>query len=210
MPKRPRSVEDAAAAAAAAAVEQASDVFMDRAFSFAEKLFSGANRNVKAALPPEYLARKFTCAGCRESLTIEHMEMVHPSNGYGSCKTCFGFMWESAEARIKQAVQAKAKATAEQAARKAAAGPGPFGGSGPRPGGSGPQSTRRKPWEVLGVGKDASVEEIKKAYRHAVLECHPDMVPPGAPSEEKERARARFEELTRAKDAMLSVRAAAS
>lgn len=208
-------------AAAAAAAEQASDVFMDRALSFAERLFSGANRTARAALPPEYLAQQFTCAGCREQFAIDQMEMVHPTNGYGSCKTCFGFMWESAEARLKAAMQAKAKAAAEAAARRAAAGGSPFGGGGPfgggarqgaRPGGSSTQPSgagRRKPWEVLGVDRDATVEEIKKAYRHAVLECHPDMVPPGAPSEEKERARARFEELTRAKDAMLSVRAAA-
>lgn len=214
MPRRARSIEDAAAAAAAAAAEQASDVFMDRALEFAERLFSGANRNVKAALPAEYLSRQFTCAACRGQFTVDEMEMVHPTNGYGSCKACFGFMWESAEARMRAAVQAKAKAAAEQAARRAASGAGPFGAGGQqRPGGSGPQpsgSARRKPWEVLGVDRDASVEQIKKAYRHAVLECHPDMVPPGAPAEEKERARARFEELTRAKDAMLSVRAAAS
>jgi DnaJ-domain-containing protein 1 len=222
MPRRPRSFEDAAAAAAVAAAEQASDVFMDRALEFAERLFSGANRNVKSALPAEYLGRQFTCAACRGQFAVDEMEMVHPTNGYGSCKQCFGFMWESAEARMRAALQAKAKAAAEQAARRAASGAGPFSGGNPfgggnagqqRPGGSGPQpsgSTRRKPWEVLGVDRDASVEQIKKAYRHAVLECHPDMIPPGAPSEEKERARARFEELTRAKDAMLSVRAAAS
>ena len=211
MPRRPRSFEDAAAAAAAAAVEQASDVFMDRAFDFAQRLFQGANRNAKAALPPEYLARQFVCAGCKGQFTIERMEMVHPSNGYGSCKTCFEFMWESAEARIDAAVKAKAKAAAEAAARRAASGASGQGGQ--RPGGSGTQasgSPRRRPWEVLGVDKDASIDEIKKAYRHGVLECHPDMVPPGAPEEERVKARARFEELTRAKEAMLSVRAAAS
>jgi len=221
VPKRSRSFEDAAAAAAAAAAEQASDVFMDRALEFAERIFSGANRSVKAALPPEYMAKQFTCAACRGQFAVDEMEMVHPTNGYGSCKSCFGFMWESAEVRMRAAMQAKAKAAAEQAARRAAASTGPFSGGGPfggggagqqRPGGSGTQQTagaRRKPWEVLGIGKDASVEDIKKAYRHAVLECHPDMVPPGAPHDEKERARARFEELTRAKDAMLSVRSAA-
>ena len=33
------------------------------------------------------------------------------------------------------------------------------------------------PRKVLGVGPDASQEEIKKAYRQKAKECHPDLHP---------------------------------
>jgi DnaJ like chaperone protein len=31
-------------------------------------------------------------------------------------------------------------------------------------------------WEVLGIGREASVEEIKRAYRQLTLQHHPDKV----------------------------------
>jgi hypothetical protein len=60
------------------------------------------------------------------------------------------------------------------------------------------------PWSVLGVRPDASVEEIKRAYRQGALRTHPDVIPASASSDEKAQARERFEQLTRAKDAMLA------
>src|SRR5438270_1251588 len=35
-------------------------------------------------------------------------------------------------------------------------------------------TTKRDYYEVLGVGKDASADEIKKAFRRAAIEHHPD------------------------------------
>ena len=32
----------------------------------------------------------------------------------------------------------------------------------------------RSPWEVLGISRDASFEEVKRAYRRLVMEHHPD------------------------------------
>lgn len=61
-----------------------------------------------------------------------------------------------------------------------------------------------EPWVVLGVRPDATVEEIKKAYRQGALRSHPDVVPSSASADEKARSRERFEQLTRAKDAMLA------
>ena len=50
----------------------------------------------------------------------------------------------------------------------------------------------RDHYEVLGVGRDASVEEVKKAYRRLAREEHPD-ANPGDPG-----AEARFKEATAA------------
>lgn len=56
-----------------------------------------------------------------------------------------------------------------------------------------PKSHQRDYYEVLGVTKTASVEEIKSAYRKAALKWHPDRSP-----ENKEEAEHRFRECTEA------------
>lgn len=47
-----------------------------------------------------------------------------------------------------------------------------------------PVATKRDYYEVLGVGRDASPEEIKRAYRQAAMKYHPDRAS-GPESEEK-------------------------
>ncbi|TET68914.1 MAG: molecular chaperone DnaJ, partial [Candidatus Zixiibacteriota bacterium] len=51
---------------------------------------------------------------------------------------------------------------------------------------------KRDYYEVLGVGRDASEEEIKKAYRKQALQYHPDKNPGDKQAEE------RFKEATEA------------
>ncbi len=53
------------------------------------------------------------------------------------------------------------------------------------------------PWTVLGIGRDASAEEIKKAYRQLAMKYHPDkMIHMG--DEFRELSEKRFKEIQRA------------
>ena len=55
-------------------------------------------------------------------------------------------------------------------------------------------TTKRDYYEILGVPKTASVEDIKKAYRTLALKYHPDRVP----AEQKKEAEEKFKELSEA------------
>lgn len=55
-------------------------------------------------------------------------------------------------------------------------------------------STKRDYYEILGIKKDASLEEVKKAYREAALRYHPDRVP----AEQKKEAEEKFKEISEA------------
>lgn len=57
--------------------------------------------------------------------------------------------------------------------------------------------TKRDYYEVLGVGKDASAEEIKKAYRKKALQYHPDKNPGDKESEDKFKEAAEAYEVLR-------------
>ncbi|MDD5195826.1 MAG: molecular chaperone DnaJ [Candidatus Omnitrophica bacterium] len=53
-------------------------------------------------------------------------------------------------------------------------------------------STKRDYYEILGVQKNASLDEIKKAYRDLALRFHPDRVP----HEQKKEAEEKFKEIS--------------
>ena len=57
-------------------------------------------------------------------------------------------------------------------------------------------ATKRDYYEVLGVPKTASTEDIKKAYRKLAKECHPDLHP------NDKNAEARFKELNEANEVL--------
>jgi molecular chaperone DnaJ len=55
-------------------------------------------------------------------------------------------------------------------------------------------ATKRDYYEILGVKKDASLEDIKKAYRSLALQHHPDRVP----ADKKKEAEEKFKEISEA------------
>jgi len=55
-------------------------------------------------------------------------------------------------------------------------------------------STKRDYYEILGVSKSASSEDVRKAYREMALKFHPDRVP----AEQKKEAEERFKEVSEA------------
>ncbi len=54
--------------------------------------------------------------------------------------------------------------------------------------------TKRDYYEILGISKNASTDEIKQAYRKLVMQYHPDRVPP----EKKKEAEEKFKEISEA------------
>ncbi len=57
-------------------------------------------------------------------------------------------------------------------------------------------ATKRDYYEVMGVPKNASADDIKKAYRKLAKECHPDLHP------DDKRAEERFKELNEANEVL--------
>lgn len=55
-------------------------------------------------------------------------------------------------------------------------------------------ATKRDYYEILGLAKGASKEEIKKAYRNLALKYHPDRVSP----DKKKEAEEKFKEISEA------------
>lgn len=55
-------------------------------------------------------------------------------------------------------------------------------------------TTKRDYYEILGIKKSSTLEEIKKAYREAALRHHPDRVP----AEQKKEAEEKFKEISEA------------
>ncbi len=61
-------------------------------------------------------------------------------------------------------------------------------------------SRKREAYNLLGLKPDASLEEVKSAYRTQVKTCHPDTLPPTATEAEREEATIRFRTITEAYD----------
>jgi hypothetical protein len=191
------------------AVGSAVDALIDRASDAVTRLREQARQAQAAALTPEQreeLANtRYMCAGCKQEFAHADMEQVkHPYTGWGTCKTCYRFMWAAGREKTKRMLQEAAARRGQGQAR-----PGAAGGQGGQPGfRPPPPPAGPPPYEVLGVAADASVEEIKKAYRQKAMMYHPDRVPATASFEERQRSRDMFETITRAYNVMLKVRQA--
>ena len=60
-------------------------------------------------------------------------------------------------------------------------------------------ATKRDYYEILGISKSASADEIKKAYRNMALKFHPDRVTP----DKKKEAEERFKEISEAYEVLM-------
>jgi hypothetical protein len=180
-------------------VERAVDVGIDAVFDRVTDFFqrsADGQRAAMAAIPAEARRSAYKCAGCHNMFPFDGMAMVSTKgDGFGTCDGCFKFMWHAGNEKMRALKQGVGD-FARNAARGTRAHPAE-----PR----GPS-----PWEVLGITDEASIEEIKKAYRKHAAASHPDRVHPDAPITEKEAARARFEEVDRAYKVIMKVRSVAT
>jgi hypothetical protein len=166
-------------------VDSAVDSLFGRASEFVERVRDGQ----RAAFTEEQLRQSFKCFSCQRVFPVDQMEQLHPSNGFGTCKSCFSFIVTAA----KEKIAAFGKRAARGAQQRGA-----------RPQGM-PQPPTEPPWEVLGIDMHASTEAIKKAYKKLALQWHPDRWAGGSP-EDKHRADLMFKKVTAAKEVMLKVR----
>jgi len=138
----------------------------------------------------------FQCAGCGNKSVSDGMEMINPSRrgpgaGFALCPNCFKFVWDAAKEKVARLTKNTARRAGSASRARTA-----------------PQPTGRAPWEVLGITQNATIDEIKKAYRALAMRWHPDRLGASATQAQKQQAQAMFQEVTRAKDVMLSVRSA--
>lgn len=69
-------------------------------------------------------------------------------------------------------------------------------------GAEGPPPPEKPDWRgILGLGPDANVADVKKAYKAAALKCHPDRAPASATKEEIDERTDKFQKLGAAKEA---------
>jgi len=123
---------------------------------------------------------RLVCASCRKPFCNEHWEFRNRDE-FCICRRCTDFLFAAGRKEFKRILK-------QRAAQRRAPPAGPMGPTGPAP------------WEILGVQPDASVQEIKRAYRQRASKVHPDMVP----AEEREAASEQFVVLTKAYDALIA------
>ncbi|WP_129141298.1 co-chaperone DjlA [Modicisalibacter coralii] len=84
------------------------------------------------------------------------------------------------------------------------------GGAGQQPGGAPSEQALEDAYRVLGVERDASDAEIKRAYRRLMSQNHPDkLAGKGLPESMREMAEARTREITHAYDQIKQARGSA-
>jgi len=173
-------------------MEEAVDMAVDSLFHKASGFVAGLRAGQVEVLSEEYKRQAFACVGCGNQFALGDIEMVHPDNGFGLCRNCFKFFWLATKEKIARLGKGAARRTA------------PTQGARPQPQRQRPPGA--PPWKVLGVKQDATVEQIKKAYRKLAMEWHPDRLPPSATSAQKAQAQLKFQEVMRAYNVMLKVR----
>lgn len=180
-------------------VDVAVDALFDRVTGFFQQQ-AEKQRVAVAELPAEARRAVYKCAGCHQLFQLDQLHMVSATgSGWAACEPCFMYMWRAAKEKAAAGVSGFAKGAARAAGAAGAA---------PRPQAAAPSPPPA--YEVLGVSPDATIEEIKKAYRKLAAKWHPDAVGPDAGPEARDESRRRFEEIHRAYQVMMRVRSAAT
>lgn len=176
---------------------------------------TNSNRAAIEAIPAASRRASYKCALCKKDFAIDdlakiEMVAVNPhATGWATCANCYKLMWNTVDEKrmlfgaklgdkfAALVKEAKAKLEAEQAQAQQAA----------------PGAQQRTPWSVLGVERNASSEEVGKAYKSLAKIWHPDKFVSG-PENTRELdvaiARKRFDEIQRAYESMMKVRKVAT
>jgi len=187
-------------------IDNFADGLVDSLIERGAEMFTRVREQQQEAIaqlhPPETL---YTCGGCKKPFTLKECQMIDPrryAQGYfGQCIGCWNFMLQAGQEKVDYL-----KRRAAQRAEGAAPGAAPPKAAPPKP------PVAKPPWEVLGVDVDATVDEIRKAYRKLAAQYHDDRFNgmPGVTPEQRAAARVLFDEITRCRDAMLKVRGVAT
>lgn len=204
------------------------EAMLGKVDNFVQQLQSNqvaSNQAAMEAIPTALRRSSYKCACCHKDFPFNDVAVINDKlamlsttgDGFATCKPCYKLIWNAGNEKVtimREGFGTALKALYDQARAAAAS---KQEQSAQRPPAEPPG---QKPWETLGVDVDATIDEVKKAYRKQAATWHPDKFAAGPQNETpaeaaiRERngaqARARFDQIQRAYNVMMKVRQAAT